>query len=68
MKKISLTFLVISTGVIIYYLIKEQLKGIHLSPAENRLLSITYLVVGICLFMLFRLKHLENKKGENPKK
>lgn len=62
MKKISFIFLLLSIGIIIYFFIKEQFKGIVLSNKENMLLSITYLVVGICLLILFRRKYIENKK------
>jgi len=68
MKKISLIFLLLSIAIIIYFFIKEQFKGIVLSNSENILLSITYLVVGISLFILFRLKQIENKKEEKLKK
>ena len=68
MKKISFTFLLLSIGIIIYFFIKEQFRGITLSHKENMLLSITYLVVGISLIILYRIKYLENKKKENSKK
>jgi len=68
MKKTAFIFLLISVVIIIYLFIKEQFRGIVLSNSENILLSITYLVVGISLFILFRLKHLENKKEESLKK
>jgi len=68
MKRIS--FIVLLTGFIIiaYLFIKEQFRGIILSSTENTILSITYLVVGICLIILFRIKNRENKKKENLKK
>jgi len=68
MKRIS--FIVLLTGFIIiaYLFIKEQFRGIVLSSTENTILSITYLVVGICLIILFRIKNQENKKKENLKK
>jgi len=68
MKRIS--FIVLLTGFIIiaYLFIKEQFRGIVLSSKENTILSITYLVVGICLIILFRIKNQENKKKENLKK
>jgi len=68
MKRIS--FIVLLTGFIIiaYLFIKEQFRGIILSSTENTILSITYLVVGICLIILFRIKNQENKKKENLKK
>ncbi|MGN6194653.1 MAG: hypothetical protein ACTHOB_06920 [Ginsengibacter sp.] len=68
MKKISFIFLLLSIAIIIYFFIKEQFRGITLSSTENIILSITYLVVGISLLILFRLKHLENKQQENQRK
>jgi amino acid transporter len=68
MKKASFIFLLLCIGIIIYFFIKEQFKGITLSGTENIILSITYLVVGVCLLILFRLKHLENKKEEDLRK
>ncbi|HXR83563.1 MAG TPA: hypothetical protein VN722_04600 [Hanamia sp.] len=62
MKKISFIFLLVSVSIIIYFFIQEQFRGITLSSTENIILSITYLVVGISLLILFRLKHLENKQ------
>jgi hypothetical protein len=68
MKKISFILLLSSIGIIIYFFIKEQFRGITLSQKENLLLSITYLIVGISLIIIFRIKHFENKNKENPKK
>jgi len=64
MKKISFFFLIASIAIIIYFFIKEQFRGIVLSRWENLLLAITYLVVGISLIILYRIKYLENKKKE----
>jgi len=68
MKKVSFIFLLLSIGVIIYFFIKEQFRGIALSQKENFLLSITYLIVGVSLIILFRIKHFEDKNKENLKK
>jgi amino acid transporter len=68
MKRVSFIFLIISIIIILYFFIQEQLRGITLSSTENIILSITYLVVGISLLILFRLKHLENKQEENRRK
>ena len=68
MKRVSFIFLIISIIIIAYFFIQEQLRGITLSSTENVILSITYLVVGISLLILFRLKHLENKQEENQRK
>jgi hypothetical protein len=56
MKKILVVILLISLGVIIYFFVKEQFKGIVLSHDENILLSVLYLVVGICMLTLVGLK------------
>jgi amino acid transporter len=65
MKRISFIFLIISIIIIAYFFIQEQFRGITLSSTENIILSITYLVVGISLLILFRLKNIENKQEEN---
>ena len=57
MKKISFIFLLLSMVVITYLFVREQFSGIVLSQKENTLLSITYLVVGISLLILFRIKY-----------
>lgn len=61
MKKIIITLLALCMVTIIYFFVKEQFKGIVLSKNENILLSITYLVTGISLLILFRIQHLEKK-------
>ena len=53
MKKISVLLLVVCAGIIIYLFIKEQFNGMVLSGKENMLLSITYLLVGVCLLILY---------------
>jgi len=68
MKKISFLFLIVSIGIIIYFFIKEQFRGIVLSQWENMLLSITYLVVGISLIILYRIKYLGKKNQEKKGK
>ena len=68
MKKISFIFLLLSMVVIIYLFVREQFNGIVLSQKENTLLSITYLVVGISLLILFRIKYHENKNNNNSNK
>jgi hypothetical protein len=68
MKKISFIFLLLSIAIIIYFFIKEQFKGVTLSSTENIILSITYLIVGFSLLILFRLKYLENKQQEKEQK
>jgi hypothetical protein len=55
-------------AIIIYFFVREQFKGIVLSQKENTLLSITYLVVGISLLILFRIKYHENKNKNDSNK
>jgi len=62
MKKVSVLLLVVCGGIIIYLFIKEQFNGIALSGKENMLLSVTYLLVGICLFILY-VKRPRNKSN-----
>jgi cation transporter-like permease len=68
MKKISFIVLLVSIGIILYLFIKEQFKGMVLSHRENMVLSVTYLLVGIPVLILFRLKNIENKKQDHLKK
>lgn len=65
MKKISLLVLLLCMGIIIYFFIKEQFKGVTLSHEENMALSITYLVIGICMLILARINFLEKKKSRD---
>jgi amino acid transporter len=67
MKKAAFIILFLSAVTIIYLFIKEQFNGVVLSRIENLVLSITYLLVGISLLVLFRIKSKE-KKEENAKK
>ena len=62
MKKLSVLLLVVSGGIIIYFFIKEQFNGMVLSSGENMLLSITYLLVGISVLILY-LKRPRNKSN-----
>jgi len=65
MKKIIIPVLALCMITIIYLFIKEQFKGVVLSQKENTLLSITYLVTGISLIILFRIKHSEKKNQQD---
>jgi amino acid transporter len=67
MKKAAFIILFLSAITIIYLFIKEQFNGVVLSRMENLVLSITYLLVGISMLVLFRIKSKENKE-ENAKK
>jgi VIT1/CCC1 family predicted Fe2+/Mn2+ transporter len=62
MKKLLVFILAVCLGVIVYYFIKEQVKAIRLSHFEDNILSATYLVTGISLLLLGRVKYLENKR------
>jgi hypothetical protein len=62
MKKLSVLLLVVCGGIVIYLFIKEQFNGIVLSAKENLLLSVTYLLVGICLLILY-LKRPRNRSN-----
>jgi len=64
LKKIAFAVLITSAVTIIYLFIKEQFNGAVLSHTENLILSITYLLVGISLLVLFRLKNRENKEHD----
>ncbi len=61
MKKISFFFLITGLIIIIYLFVKEQFKGIVLSSNENMLLSITYLIVGVSLLILYKKRNVEHK-------
>jgi hypothetical protein len=67
MKKAAFIILFLSAVTIIYLFIKEQFNGVVLSRIENLILSITYLLVGISLLALLRLKNKENKEGNLKK-
>jgi hypothetical protein len=68
MKKIAQILLLLCILIVIYFFIKEQFRGINLSHRENMILSITYLVTGISVFILYRIKYLENKnQGKSSK-
>ena len=49
-------------GLITYFFIKEQVKGIVLSDRENMILSVTYIITGVSILIFGRVKFLENKK------
>lgn len=68
MKKISLVVLVLSFITITYFFVKEQFRGVALSPAENMILTGTYFLVAIALIILFRIKDREKKNSEDLKK
>lgn len=63
MKKTAGFVLVICMAVIIYYLIKEEVNGIVLSHKENILLSIIYILIGVCIFIFAAAKFSERKRN-----
>ena len=64
MKKILIFVLAICLGLIVYYFIKEQVKGKVLSHGEDNILSVTYIVTGVSFLLIGRIKYLENKKRQ----
>lgn len=68
MKKFAFVILLLCMVTIIHFFIREQFNKIVLSHIENLVLSITYLITGISLLILFILKNRENKNEENLKK
>jgi hypothetical protein len=64
MKKIVGVLMFVSMAIIVWLFVKEQFKGVVLSKSENTLLSITYLVMGISIFIFARLNSLQKKKEE----
>jgi hypothetical protein len=68
MKKLAFIILLISMITIVHFFIKEQFNKIVLSQMENIVLSVTYLLVGVSLLILFLLKNKEDKKKSNSEK
>ena len=62
MKRLLFILLLICFITIVYFFIKEQFNKVVLTSRENLMLSITYLLVGIILLVLFIIKNRENKK------
>jgi len=62
MKRLLFILLLICFITIVYFFIKEQFNKVVLTSRENLVLSITYLLVGIILLVLFIIKNRENKK------
>ena len=46
---------------IVYFFVEEQFKGVILTQNENILLSVLYLVVGLSVLGLIRIKSSEKK-------
>jgi hypothetical protein len=62
MKKLLFFSLVICFITIVYFFIREQFNKVVLTHNENLALSVTYLLVGIILLILFITKNKEDKK------
>ncbi|MEO5648477.1 MAG: hypothetical protein ABIR03_00985 [Ginsengibacter sp.] len=62
MKKFGILSSISGMGIIIYFFIKEQFKGIVLSHNENMILSSAYFMIAIALFIFARINYLEKKK------
>ena len=67
MKKVALILFFASIGLIIYFFIKEQFKGIVLSHAENIILSIAYFGFAIAN-IIFIVLSKKMKKSESADK
>jgi len=64
MKKFLFFSLVICFITIVYFFIREQFNKVVLTHNENLALSVTYLLVGIILLILFITKNKEDKKKQ----
>lgn len=62
MKKFLFFLLLLCFITIVYFFIKEQFNKVVLTRNENLALSVTYLLVGIILLILFISRNKENKK------
>lgn len=65
MKKILILLLALGMGIVIYFFIKEQFKGITLTHEENTILSFTYLANGLLILIFARVKYLEKKNQQD---
>ncbi|RNI35758.1 hypothetical protein EFY79_12425 [Hanamia caeni] len=62
MRRLLFVLLLICFITIAYFFIKEQFNKVVLTSGENLVLSITYLLVGIILLILFIVKNREDRK------
>jgi len=62
MKNILIVVLLASMAFIVYFFVEEQFKGVVLTQKENIFLSVLYLVVGLCVLGLIRIRSSEKKK------
>lgn len=68
MKKTGLALLFLSMGIIIFFFVKEQFRGIDLSQTENIILSISYIGWAIAFIILWKIKSRERKNESNNEK
>ena len=62
MKNILIVVLLASMAFIVYFFVEEQFKGVVLTQNENIFLSGLYLIVGLSVLGLIRIKSSEKKK------
>ncbi|HEY5408754.1 MAG TPA: hypothetical protein VIJ92_16790 [Ginsengibacter sp.] len=62
MKNILIIILLASMACIVYFFVEEQFKGVVLTQKENILLSVLYIVVGLSVLLLIKIKSSEKKK------
>jgi hypothetical protein len=62
MKNLLIIILLASMACIAYFFVEEQFKGVVLTQSENILLSVLYLIVGLSVLGLIRIKSSEKKK------
>jgi hypothetical protein len=62
MKNALIIILLASMAFIVYFFVEEQFKGIVLTQNENIFISVLYLVVGLSVLGLIRIRSSEKKK------
>ena len=62
MKNVLIIILLASMACIVYFFVEEQFKGVVLTQKENILLSVLYIVVGLSVLLLIKIKSSEKKK------
>jgi len=62
MKNVLIIILLASMACIVYFFVEEQFKGVVLTQKENILLSVLYIVVGLSVLLLIKIRSSEKKK------
>jgi hypothetical protein len=62
MKNALIIILLASMAFIVYFFVEEQFKGVVLTQNENIFISVLYLVVGLSVLGLIRIRSSEKKK------